>query len=98
MMMMAIRLLCFKALDVDGHRVSCTSNPLEALAMLDDVPADLLIVDVLLSPPVLQLRSNKTGPYFDNGMKVVQAALAKRPITPVLFISSHSSMTLLRRG
>jgi CheY-like chemotaxis protein len=35
----AIRLLCLKALDVGGHRVSCTGNPLEALAMLDDEPA-----------------------------------------------------------
>src|SRR5687767_13457704 len=94
----AIRLLCMKALDVDGYRVSCTGNPLEALAMLDDEPADLLIIDVLLAPPVLQLRSNKAGPYFDNGMKVLQAALVKRPTTPVLFISSHSSMTLLSKG
>jgi DNA-binding response OmpR family regulator len=94
----AIRLLCMKALDVDGYRVSCTGNPLEALAMLDDEPADLLIVDVLLAPPVLQLRSNKAGPYFDNGMKVLQAALVKRPTTPVLFISSHSNMTLLSKG
>ena len=71
---------------------------MEALAMLDHEPADLLIVDVLLAPPVLQLRSNKTRPYFDNGMNVLQAALGKRPTTPVLFISSHSSMTLLSRG
>jgi DNA-binding NtrC family response regulator len=56
----ATRLLCLKALEVEGHRVSCTGNPLEALAMLDDEPADLLIVDVLLAPPVLRLRSNKT--------------------------------------
>jgi CheY-like chemotaxis protein len=94
----AIRLLCLKALDADGHRVSCTGNPLEALAMLDDELADLFIVDVLLPPPGLQLRSNKVQPHFDNGMKVVQAALAKRPTTPVLFISSHSSMTLLSKG
>jgi DNA-binding response OmpR family regulator len=94
----AIRLLCLKALETAGYRVSCTGNPLAALAMLDDEPADLLIVDVLLAPPVLQLRSKKSGPYFDNGMKVVQAALGKRPTTPVLFISSHSSMTLLSKG
>jgi DNA-binding response OmpR family regulator len=94
----AIRLLCLEALEVEGYRVSCTGNPLKALAMLDDEPADLLIVDVLLAPPVLQLGSNKTRPYFDNGMKVVQAALGKRPTTPILFISSHSSMTLLSKG
>lgn len=94
----AIRLLCLKALETAGHRVAGTGNPLEALAMLDDEPADLLIVDVLLAPPVLQLRSKDIAPHFDNGMKVVQAALAKRPDTPVLFISSHSNLTLLSRG
>jgi CheY-like chemotaxis protein len=94
----AIRLLCLKALETGGHRVSCTGNPAEALAMLDHEPVDLLIVDVLLAPPVLQLRSKETAPHFDNGMKVVQAALAKRPDTPVLFISSHSNLTLLSKG
>lgn len=94
----AIRLLCLKALDGEQYRVSCTANPVEALAMLDDEPADLLIVDVLLAPPVLRFRSNTAAPYFENGMKVVQAALAKRPTTPVLFISSHSNLTLLSKG
>ncbi len=92
----AIRLLCLQALEGEGHRVSCTGNPVEALAMLDTEPADLLIVDVLLAPPVLQFRSKQ--PHFDSGMKVVQAALAKRPTTPVLFISSHSRMMLLSKG
>jgi hypothetical protein len=32
------------------------------------------------------------------GMQVVQAALAKRRDTPVLFISSHSHSTLLSKG
>lgn len=94
----SMRLLCLKALEAAGHRVSCTGNPVEALAMLDDEPADLVIVDVLLAPPVLQLRSKETAPHFDNGMKVVQAVLAKRPDTPVLFISSHSNLTLLSKG
>ncbi|HKN87893.1 MAG TPA: response regulator [Nitrospiraceae bacterium] len=94
----AIRLLCLKALDSEHYRVSCTGNPVEALAMLDDEPADLLIVDVLLAPLVLGLPSNKATPHFENGLKVVQAALAKRPTTPVLFMSSHSSLTLLSKG
>ena len=92
----ATRLLCLKALE--GHRVSCTGSPAAALGLLDEEPADLLIVDVLLAPPALQFRSKKAEPHFDNGMKVVQAALAKRPTTPVLFISSHSQMTLLGKG
>ena len=47
----AIRLLCLQALDAEQYRVSCTANAVDALAMLDDEPADLLIVDVLLAPP-----------------------------------------------
>lgn len=94
----SVRLLCLNALETDGYRVSCTGNPLEVLAMLDHAPADLLIVDVLLAPPALQFRSHQVASHLDDGMKVVQAALAKRPHTPVLFISSHSEMTLLSKG
>ena len=71
---------------------------MEALAMLEQEPVDLLIVDVMLAPPMLQLRSKPVERPFENGMRVVQEALAKRPDTPVLFISSHSQMTLLSKG
>jgi CheY-like chemotaxis protein len=94
----SMRLLCLKALEGAGHRVSCTGSPTAALAMLDQEPVDLLIVDVMLAPPVLQLRSKPVARPFDNGMRVVQEALAKRPDTPVLFISSHSQMILLSKG
>jgi CheY-like chemotaxis protein len=94
----SMRLLCLKALESAGHQVSCTGNPREALTMLDQEPVDLLIVDVMLAPPVLQLRSKPVERPFENGMRVVQEALAKRPDTPVLFISSHSQMTLLSKG
>jgi DNA-binding NtrC family response regulator len=53
----AIRLLCLKALETEGCRVSCTGNPIDALALLDDGPADLLIIDVLLAP-----RSSNSDP------------------------------------
>lgn len=94
----SMRLLCLNALTTAGHRVSCTGNPTEALAMLDQEPVHLLIVDVMLAPPMLQLRSKPVERPFENGMRVVQEALAKRPDTPVLFISSHSQMTLLSKG
>ena len=94
----SMRLFCFKALETEGHQVSCTGNPVEALAMLDHEPVDLLIVDVLLAPPGLQVRTKMIARQYDNGMKVVQQAWAKRPDTPVLFISSHSQMTLLSKG
>ena len=94
----SMRLFCFKALETEGHQVSCTGNPVEALAMLDHEPVDLLIVDVLLAPPGLQVRTKMIARQDDNGMKVVQQAWAKRPDTPVLFISSHSQMTLLSKG
>jgi CheY-like chemotaxis protein len=94
----SIRLLCSKALETEGRQVSCTGNPVEALALLDHHPVDLLIVDVLLGPQGLLGKSMTKERQFDNGMKVVQEALAKRPHTPVLFISSHSEMTLLSKG
>lgn len=94
----SIQMFCLKALEGGKYRVSCTGNPERALAMLDEEPADLLIVDVLLAPPALQMRSPKIERPFDSGMKVVQAAFFKRPNTPVLFISSHSPMTLLSKG
>ena len=52
----------------------------------------------MLAPPVLQLRSKPVEHPFENGMRVVTEALARRPDTPVLFISSHSEMTLLSKG
>jgi len=94
----SMRLFCLKALETEGHQISCTGNPVEALAMLDHEPVDLLIVDVLLAPPGLQVRTKMIARQYDNGMKVVQQAWAKRPDTPVLFISSHSQMTLLSKG
>jgi len=94
----SMRLFCLKALETEGHQISCTGNPVEALAMLDHEPVDLLIVDVLLAPPGLQVRTKMIARQYDNGMKVVQRAWAKRPDTPVLFISSHSQMTLLSKG
>jgi len=58
----SMRLFCFKALETEGHQVSCTGNPVEALAMLDHEPVDLLIVDVLLAPPGLQVRTKMIAP------------------------------------
>ncbi len=77
----AIRLLCRRALETGGYLVSSTGNPEEALALLDEEPVDLLIVDVLLAPLDLQFRSRHSVSRLDNGMQVVQAALAKRPDT-----------------
>ncbi|MEP6886878.1 MAG: response regulator [Nitrospirales bacterium] len=94
----AIRLLCRRALETGGYLVSCTGNPEEALALLDEEPVDLLIVDVLLAPLDLQFRSRHSVSRLDNGMQVVQAALAKRRDTPILFISSHSRTILLSKG
>lgn len=94
----AIRVLCYKALQPIGYRVSCTGNPAQALALLDEAPVDLLIVDVLLAPPELQFRARNATRSFDTGMKVVQAALIKHRTTPVLFTSSHSRTTLLSKG
>ena len=94
----SMRLLCLNALEFAGHRVSCTGHPMEALALLEHEPVDLLIVDVVLAPHELQICSKTRARCFENGMTVVQEALAKRPHTPVLFMSSHSQMTLLSKG
>ena len=81
----SMRLLCLNALEFAGHRVSCTGHPMEALALLEHEPVDLLIVDVLLAPDELQVRAKTRARRFENGMTVVQEALAKRPQTPILF-------------
>ena len=94
----SMRLLCLNALECAGHRVSCTGNPVEALTLVDHEPVDLLIVDVLLAPDELQVRAKTRARRFENGMTVVQEALAKRPQTPILFMSSHSQLTLRSKG
>ncbi|WP_447976715.1 PilZ domain-containing protein [Candidatus Nitrospira bockiana] len=94
----AMQVFCLKALTAAGYRTWVTGDALEALAVIEQEPVDLFIVDVLLSQPTLQLRSRLVGSRFDNGMAVVQAALMTQPNLSVLFISAHSRMTLLSKG
>lgn len=93
----AMRMFCLKALEEEHYRVVCTGNAIEGLAWLEREPADLLIIDVLLSASDPHMPMSRGG-QFESGVKVMQAALNKRPDTPILFISSHSTMMLLSKG
>lgn len=94
----AMRVLCLRALTTAGYRACVTENPADALAVVERERVDLFIVDVLLSPPILQLQSRKLNRRLDNGMAVAQAALARDPNLSILFISGHSRMALLAKG
>jgi len=60
----ASRLLCRTALAPDGHLVFITGSPEQALAILDESPVSLLIVDVLLASAELHFSSTRSASRF----------------------------------
>jgi hypothetical protein len=95
-----MRALCRRSLESQGYRILTTGDPETALDVLAREPVDLLVVDVLLAPPQLQLqlRSSVKHRRLDNGMAFVQEAVGRASTVSVLFISSHSSLVLRSKG
>lgn len=94
----SMRMLCRRSLESQGYRILTTGDPQTALDMLTREAVDLLIVDVLLAPPRLQLRTSTKQRRLDNGMAFVQEAVSRASTVSVLFISSHSSLVLRSKG
>jgi DNA-binding NtrC family response regulator len=94
----SMRALCRRSLESQGYRILTTSDPQTALDVLARESVDLLIVDVLLAPPRLQLRTSVKQRSLDNGMAFVQEAVSRASTVSVLFISSHSSLVLRSKG
>lgn len=94
----SMRVLCRRALESEGHRILTTGDPEVALDVLMREPVDLLVVDVLLAPSQLQVRSHVKRRRSDSGMAFVQEAVSRTPTVSVLFISSHSSLVLRTKG
>jgi DNA-binding response OmpR family regulator len=94
----SMRALCRRSLESQGYRILTTGVPETALDVLAREPVDLLVVDVLLGPPQLQLRSSVQHRRLDNGMAFVQEAVSRASTVSVLFISSHSSLVLRSKG
>ncbi len=94
----SMRALCRRALKSQEYRILTTGDPEIALDVLARESVDLLVVDVLLGPPQLQLRSSLKHRRLDNGMAFVQKAVSRNSSVSVLFMSSHSSLVLRSKG
>ncbi|MBA2252195.1 MAG: response regulator [Nitrospirales bacterium] len=94
----SMRALCRRSLESQRYRILTTGDPETALDVLVREPVDLLVVDVLLGPPQLQLRSSLKHRRLDNGMAFVQEAVSRASAVSVLFMSSHSSLVLRSKG
>ena len=94
----SMRALCRRSLESQGYRILTTGDPEIALDVLAREPVDLLVVDVLLAPSQIQLRTSVKHRRIDNGMAFVQEAVSRASTASVLFMSSHSSLILRSKG
>jgi DNA-binding response OmpR family regulator len=94
----SIRVLCRRALESQGYRILTTADPETALEVLAREPVDLVVVDVVLGPLQLQLRSGAKPQRLHNGMAFVQEAASRTSTASILFMSSHSSLVLRSKG
>jgi CheY-like chemotaxis protein len=88
----SMRLICVKTLRAEGFTVLEAEGSSEALQVLTTYqePIDLLLTDLMLPPPGLQLTSTQNPYPRVHGHDVIQRALAIRKILRVILMSSLS--------
>ena len=86
------RLICVKTLRAKGFTVLEAEGSSEALKILatHQEPIDLLLVDLMLPPPGLQLTSTQNPYPRVHGHDVIQRALAIKKTLRVILMSSLS--------
>lgn len=88
----SMRLICVKTLRAEGFTVLEAEGSSEALQVLTTYqePIDLLLTDLMLPPPGLQLTSTQNPYPRVHGHDVIQRALAIRKTLRVILMSSLS--------
>jgi CheY-like chemotaxis protein len=85
-------LICVKKLRAEGFTVLEAEGSSEALKILDthQEPIDLVLTDLMLPPPGLQLSATKNPYPRVHGHDVIQRALAMKKTSRVILMSSLS--------
>jgi DNA-binding NtrC family response regulator len=85
-------LICVKALRAEGFTVLEAEGSSEALQILASrqEPIDLLLTDLMLPPPGLQLTSTKNPYPRVHGHDIIKRALAMKKTSRVILMSSLS--------
>jgi DNA-binding NtrC family response regulator len=88
----SMRLICVKTLRAEGFTVLEAEGSSEALKVLATYqePIDLLLTDLMLPPPGLQLTSTQNPYPRVHGHDVIQRALAIKKTLRVILMSSLS--------
>lgn len=88
----SMRLICVKTLRTEGFTVLEAEGSSEALQVLTTYqePIDLLLTDLMLPPPGLQLTSTQNPYPRVHGHDVIQRALAIKKTLRVILMSSLS--------
>ena len=88
----SMRLICVKTLRAEGYTVLEAEGSSEALQVLATYhePIDLLLTDLMLPPPGLQLTSTQNPYPRVHGHDVIQRALAIKKTLRVILMSSLS--------
>jgi len=88
----SMRLICVKTLRAEGFTVLEAEGSSEALQVLTTYqePIDLLLTDLMLPPPGLQLTSTQNPYPRVHGHDVIQRALAIKKTLRVILMSSLS--------
>jgi CheY-like chemotaxis protein len=86
------RLICAKTLRAEGFTVLEAEGSSEALKILatHQEPVDLLLTDLMLPPPGLQLASTKNPYPRVHGYDIIQRTLGMKKIFHVILMSSLS--------
>ncbi len=92
--------LCAGKLEAHGFSVLKAIGSAEADRLCAEHPAkiDLILIDVMLYPPEVQLDNHKNGSPRMRGDKLVPILRTKRPLTPIMLMSASSPWKLGGRG
>ena len=88
----SMRLICVKTLRAEGFTVLEAEGSSESLKILAtrQEPIDLLLTDLILPPPGLQLTSTENPYPRVNGNEVIQRTLAMKKTFRIILMSSLS--------
>ena len=93
-------LLCSRKLQAEGFQVLQAGGSSEALQLCSQHKGDihLLLTDLLLPPPALQMAAGKNSFPRTHGQELVHRVLKLKPQTRVLLISAYTNDELREQG
>lgn len=93
-------LLCATQLRSAGYAVLMALGSVEAQATCEVYPTkiDLILIDVLLYPPAVDVNHDRNVTPRVHGDKLIPLLRIKRPLSRVLLMSASSPWTLAGRG